>query len=136
MNKELNNVKLKMSEGLNWGQVVLDFLAEDIGISKDLAFRLGSLLGSGLNKGSVCGAITSAYIALGLKYGNDMSLTKQKMKEFDKEFLELNQYFTCEELLGANVTIPGEREKIIASGIKGKVCPKAISTSIEILKKL
>ncbi len=115
---------------------MLDFLAEDIGISKDLAFRLGSLLGSGLNKGSVCGAITSAYISLGLKYGSDLPLTKEKMKEFDKEFLKLNEHTTCEDLLGANVTIPEKREKIIASGIKRKVCPKAISTSIEILKKL
>lgn len=115
---------------------MLDHYAEDIGISKEFASRMGTLLGSGLNLASTCGAVTSAYLLLGIKYGEDSNLTKEKMREFNEKFLEENDSLNCEELLGKNITLPGNREELVKSGKKDKICPKAILNSIEILKKI
>ncbi|WP_100065450.1 C-GCAxxG-C-C family protein [Miniphocaeibacter massiliensis] len=115
---------------------MLDYYAEDIGISKELFTNMGSLLGAGLNSANICGAVSAAYLILGVKYGSNKKIVKEKMKEFNEEFLYLNSSKECKELLGEDVTLPGIREKLVENGIKDKVCPRAVSTSINILKKL
>lgn len=129
-------LEFKSINKLNWGQVVIDYFTEDIGISKDLGKRLGSLLGSGLNMGSTCGAATGAYIVLGVKYGNDNEIVKEKMKKFNAKFIEYNKYNNCSELLDGNPTISGENEIITKKGLKDTICPKAIASSINILKEI
>lgn len=129
-------LEVKNRNGLNWGQVVIDFFTEDIGISKDLGKRIGALLGSGLNKGSTCGAITGAYIVIGTKYGNNNEKAKEMMKIFNNSFIEDNKYYNCFELLGGNPTIPKDNKIISEKGLKDTVCPKAMLSSINILKKI
>lgn len=132
----IDYVNKKMAEGLNWGQVVVDYFTKDIGISKEFAYKMAALLGSGLNLASTCGAVTGAYLVLGVEFGENTGYTKEKMREFNEEFIKENKYFNCLDLLGYNMTIPKERQMAVDSGIKGHICPKAVASSINILEKI
>lgn len=129
-------IREKMTSGYNCSQVVVDYFADDIGISRDLAKNMASLFGSGMNMESICGGVTGAYLVLGIKYGDNILLAKEKMKEFNDSFSKLNKSNNCFELLGYHMTIPEEREEATTTGIKDKICTKAVASSIEILETL
>ena len=50
-------------------QAVLAAFAEELGMTKEQALRVGACFGGGMCKAEVCGACTGALMALGLKYG-------------------------------------------------------------------
>ena len=50
----------------NCAQSVLATFAPEIGLTEEEAFRLGGPFGAGMHRGSVCGALTGALMALGL----------------------------------------------------------------------
>ena len=86
--------------------------------------------------GGICGAIAGAYIVLGVKYGEDNKVVKEKMKIFNDKFIENNKYYNCSELLGGNPTNTKENEIITQKGLKNTICPKSIASSINILNEI
>ena len=130
------------SKGCNCAQIVFSYFAEKNGLDINRAFKISSAFGGGMGKGDICGAITGAYMALGLIYGNDLenndrSILKQKLKEFDIEFEKISGERRCEDILGVNV---GDTEKVREFAKKNPdfkaVCPKLVINSINIIEKL
>ena len=87
-------------------QAVFAAFAEELGISEELALKIGACFGSGMRKGEVCGACTGALMALGLKYGqckeedNDSRIkTNEVTDKFISEFVKENGSFMCKEWL-------------------------------------
>lgn len=82
----------------NCSQSVFSVFAPDFGISKDLSLRLAGPLGAGIaRRQEMCGAVTGALLALGLKYGKGENGTDEDkkrayavaqdfMKDFETEF--------------------------------------------------
>ena len=63
----------------NCAQAVLMTFAQECGISEETAAGIGANFGSGMQMGSVCGAVTGGLMALGaMGYG----------KEYNKQFLD------------------------------------------------
>ena len=60
------------SKGCNCAQIVFSYFAEKNGLDINKALKISSAFGGGMGKGDICGAITGAYMALGLIYGNDL----------------------------------------------------------------
>lgn len=70
MNKHLEKaIELRNAEPMitNCAQAVLLAYSDELGISEETARKLGSNFAGGMKFGSVCGAITGAYMVLGLK---------------------------------------------------------------------
>lgn len=130
------------SKGCNCAQIVFSYFAEKNGLDINKALKISSAFGGGMGKGDVCGAITGAYMALGLIYGNDLensdrSILKEKIKEFDLEFQKISMERRCEDILGVNV---GDKEKVMEFAKKNPdfkaICPKLVINSINIIEKL
>lgn len=130
------------SKGCNCAQIVFSYFAEKNGLDINKALKITSAFGGGMGKGDICGAITGAYMALGLIYGNDLensdrSILKEKIKEFDLEFQKISMERRCEDILGVNV---GDKEKVMEFAKKNPdfkaVCPKLVINSINIIEKL
>lgn len=130
------------SKGCNCAQIVFSYFAEKNGLDINRALKISSAFGGGMGKGDICGAITGAYMALGLIYGNDLensdrSILKQKMKEFDIEFEKISNERRCEDILGVNVS---DTEKVREFAKKNPdfkaVCPKLVINSIKIIESL
>ena len=100
----------QFTEGIDCAQVVLRYFADDLGVDKELVTKIASPFTGGMYKGMTCGAVTGAYMVLGIKYGHSkpnegekkVELVK-KMFEFDTKFKEKQSTIICEEILGDNI---------------------------------
>ncbi|NLO47315.1 MAG: C_GCAxxG_C_C family protein [Clostridiales bacterium] len=129
--------------GYDCCQTVLSYCAEDLGMDEEDALKLGSGFGGGLHVGEVCGCVTGAVMALGLKYGFSEpkdDIGKQIMNartgEFIRRFKEENGALRCKELLGYDVSIPEEKAKIGEDGIIPQKCPGLVCSACRILDNM
>ena len=140
---------MKMSEkavecfnsGFNCSQSIFSVYGEQFGINSELALKITSGFGAGMGRlCETCGAVTGAFMVIGLKYGYispDNKEGKEKIysliREFSQRFKERNQSTCCEELLGTHM-VTGDKEKA-AQRVK-EICPKMVRDSAEILDEL
>ena len=91
----------------------------------------------------VCGAVTGAFIVLGLKYGKmraEDNEPKQKtyklVRKFAEKFKARNDSIICKDILECDISTPQglriAREKALFS----KVCPKFVQDAAEILEEM
>ena len=90
------------SEGCNCCQAVLMSCSEEFGLSEQQAYQLAAFFGAGMRRGEVCGAVTGALMALGLRYGDTNNRQCSKSKEFLKAFEEEFSSLICRQLLEKN----------------------------------
>lgn len=94
-------------EGYACSQSVLMAFAEESGLDMETAKRVSSTFGAGMGRlRKTCGALTGAFMAIGLKYGNtkpDDMKTKldsyTMVRELAKRFSEKHGTTECVELL-------------------------------------
>jgi len=92
-------------------QAILSAWCEDYGLDKETALKLSCGFAAGMARLShTCGAVTGAYLVIGLKHGKcqpDDNQAKEKtfalMQEFDKRFIEKYSSTNCQELLGVDL---------------------------------
>ena len=91
----------------NCAQAVFGALAGDIGISAEAALKCAACFGGGMRCGEVCGAVTGALMALGVRFGsakeNDpegKAAAYQRSVPFLNRFREKHGTVLCKELLG------------------------------------
>ena len=91
----------------NCTQAVVCAFCEDFGLSEVDGFRVAEAFGGGMGKmGGVCGAVTGAYIIMGLANcaADLQNPTKSKMetyadvRELTKKFEDMNTSVLCREL--------------------------------------
>ena len=124
-------------------QAVLAAFAEELGITREQALRVGACFGGGMCKAEVCGACTGALMALGLKYGmcEDGDLeSKQRANSYAVKFLDefarLNGSYICRELLGCDISTEENKAYARAKGLFATLCPKMIESAVLIAEKL
>ena len=99
-----------------------------------------SAFGGGIGRrGSLCGALTGAVMAIGMKYGTNEPVLEKRMQAYTlaREFYEqfVNEFGTpfCRELIGYDLTKHEELEKARASKVFEEKCPRFVEKAIEIL---
>ncbi len=136
-------VASNFSGSLNCCQSVVGAYAEECGLDRNTAFKLGACFGGGMKKGEVCGAVSGALMVLGLKKGyfnGSDTHGKDRASLYTQLFIDRYENnlgsITCKGLLGHDVSIPSERIKGQLEGVFDEVCPKAIETAIELLEEI
>jgi len=94
-------------EGYACSQSVLMAFAEESGLDIETAKKVSSTFGAGMGRlRKTCGALTGAFMSIGLKYGNTMpDDMKAKLDSYDmvrelaKRFTEKHGTTECGELL-------------------------------------
>lgn len=131
------------SEGFDCSQVVLSSVSSELGIDDVTAKKISACFGGGMFCGSTCGAITGALMAIGLKYGHSMPNTPEvkneniaKLMEFKGKFLEKYDSIICKELLGYDISVPEDMEKIMEKQLFTTFCPKLVEDVISTLKEV
>lgn len=108
--------------GWNCAQSVLASACEDYGLDSQTAYRLAAFFGGGMRRGEMCGAVTGALMALGLKYGDENNRQKLNSLKFLNAFQNEFGSCICREL--------------IPDGMKKKeLCPILIQYAAEYLEK-
>jgi len=127
--------------GFNCAQAILSTYGAQFGLDEKQALRLACGLGAGMGRLSqTCGAVSGAYLVLGLKHGQDSPENKDArektytlVREFDRRFREKNGTTVCAELVGAKLLsdhadYAQERTKT--------VCPQMVRDAAAVLEEL
>ncbi len=135
-----NQIGEKLNRGLNCSQRVFLEFSDRYGLGYKEAKAIAEAFGGGMARGATCGAVTGAYLVLGLEYGrgeeDSRVLTKSKVREFNTRFIERMGSLTCEDLLGGNISTEEGLREVRQNNRMDKICPKAIKTAIEILEEM
>ena len=90
--------------------------------------------------GETCGAVSGAYLLLGLKHGQYLPgdrAAKEKtyvsVQEFARLFEQRNNTTICREIIGIDL-INGDKE--IANERVWQICPKMVRDAAEIIEQL
>src|SRR3990172_6740256 len=92
----------------NCAQSVINAFCGDLGLEKSLALKLSLGFGGGMgHTGQTCGAVTAAYMVLGLRQSFNADNPKENrdkvyalVQEFNKRFINVNGSVNCSRLLG------------------------------------
>ena len=141
MKSKVNEVLAAFGGGLYCSQAVLSTYCEDLGLDKEAALKLSCGMAAGMARlSSTCGAVTGAYMVIGLKHGNCAPGDKEAIEktfaliqEFDKRFAEKNNTTNCRVLLGVDLRC-GDKE--LASQQVKAICPGLVKDAAEILEAL
>jgi C_GCAxxG_C_C family probable redox protein len=131
-------------QGYNCAQSVLLAMQEYYGIPDNkLIPKVATPFGGGIGKlGSICGALTGAVIAIGLKHGTNTTNPKKKEKSYNLarqlygQFAETCGSPFCKELIGYDLTKPEELEMIRKLNIRDKKCSHFVRKAVELLVDL
>jgi len=132
------------NNGFTCSSAVFSAFADDLGLSGDLAKKIGCGFGAGVSRtGNICGAVSGAILVIGLKYGKAKegdSAANEKTRElvrlFIDEFTEKNGSVNCTALLGYNLSDQDGYEHARAENLFRTRCPQYVKDAALILKKI
>lgn len=130
--------------GYNCAQSLLSSFGPEFGLSRDMALRMTTGLGAGINySGNICGAVLGAFMILGLKYGIDIpsdttgkEKTREMLDNFSRKFKETYPSLKCKEILGADVSKPKELERLRKENKFIDFCPHVVEIAAAIVEEL
>ena len=122
------------NEGFNCSQAILSTYCEALGLNRETALKLACGLGAGMGRlQETCGAVSGAYLVIGLKCGNDKEKIYALVREFARRFEARNKTANCRALLGVDL-ISGDKQA--ATERVKRVCPKMVQDAAKILESI
>jgi C_GCAxxG_C_C family probable redox protein len=145
--KRMDNVQKAtecFKEGFSCSQAILSAFSEYFGLDKTTALKISQSFGGGMaHMGETCGAVTGAFMVIGLKHGRiraDDDQAKEKTYELVQEFVQkfrlAHGSIVCKELLGYDLGQEEEAKKAQEKHLFDELCPKLVRTAAEILEEL
>lgn len=143
MNKT-ENARATFRKGFNCSQAVLSAFGEEFGLDPVMAYKVAAAFGGGMgHMGETCGAVTGAFMVIGLKYGmtvadgsQSQAETFRQVREFVEKFKSLNGSIVCREILGVDINDNEAFREAMKKGIPQKICPKLVQDAAEIVERL
>ena len=143
----MNRVERALScfeEGFSCSQAMLSTYGPELGLDRETALMVATAFGGGMGRmGATCGAVTGAFMVIGLKYGRtrvEDEETKEKayslVREFADRFESRNGSIVCRELLGYDIGTPEERELAREQGLFASLCPRFVRDAAEIIERI
>jgi C_GCAxxG_C_C family probable redox protein len=147
MSAKIELAKQYRERGYGCSQTVLATFAQDHGLSEEAALRISAGFGSGMGRMcEVCGALTGAFMVIGLKYGTAVTddakngtskeTTYRLVADLARNFEEKNGSIYCRELIGHDLADPEERALVAQMGLSTTICRKLILDSVELLEDM
>lgn len=135
---------LKMfGEGYDCSQIVLQQFCEELNMSKEETLKIAACFGGGMWHGETCGCVSGSLMALGMKYADTKPNAKEQKEallkikaEFEEKFCQENGSCICKEILGYDLSKEEEMAKIMEEKLLETKCPKVVTSTCKILKKM
>jgi len=132
------------NEGFSCSQAVLSAYSDLFNLDRNTALKISQPFGGGIaHQGETCGAVSGAFLVIGLKYGRTQAedleareKTYEKILDFIDQFALKNGSNVCKELLGCDISTPEGFQKAEDAGLFETLCPKLIQSSIKILENI
>lgn len=124
----------------NCAQTVFSLFAKDLHLDEKIALKIASGFGGGMACAETCGAVTGAYMVIGMKHGHATSNTEEKantkmmIQKFNDEFKKEHGSLICKELTGFDISTPEGASEAHLEGVFQNKCPMYIRTACNILE--
>ncbi len=134
----------KFRNGFNCSQAVLSVYAEEFGLCRETALKIACGFGGGMGRMALTyGAVTGAFMVIGLKYGN-VDANEKEIKEktyglvrgFAHRFEKRNGSSICRELLGCDISKPDGLRSAKENDLFASVCPGLVQDAVGILEEM
>ena len=130
-------------KGYNCAQAVFTAFCDVMGLEEEAALRLSSSFGGGMGRmREVCGAVSGAFMVLGMLYGySDLDPESKKahyalIRGAAEKFKEQTGSIICRELLsgaGVDSSAGGEPEKRTEAYYKKRPCRELVEIAAQIV---
>jgi C_GCAxxG_C_C family probable redox protein len=132
------------ASGFSCSQSVLAAFGPSLGLDEDTCLRIASPFGAGMGRmQETCGAVTGAFMAIGLKYGKGLSGSSEDKdrsyalaRELSRLFCEKHGTMRCRDLLGCDMNTNEGRKHIQEKDLFKTLCPLYVKEAVQILEKL
>jgi C_GCAxxG_C_C family probable redox protein len=133
-----------MTGGFNCSQAILSTYGEALGLDRKVARKLAAGFGAGMGRmAGVCGAVTGAFMVLGLKSGPTVAEDKeakerayQLVQEFSRRFTARNGSTICKNLLSCDISTVDGLASARERRLFATTCPKMVRDAAEILEEV
>jgi C_GCAxxG_C_C family probable redox protein len=125
----------------NCAQTVFSLFAPELGIDEKTALKIASGFGGGMACAETCGAVTGAYMVIGMKQGHstsnpdDKAKTKMLIRKFNEKFKEAHGSLICKQLTGFDISTPEGSDAAHKEGVFDTKCPAFLKTACKILEE-
>jgi C_GCAxxG_C_C family probable redox protein len=130
-------------EGYRCSQAVLAAFAQDFDLDVHLARRISLPLAGGSGVGGECGAVSAAYLVIGLKYGfahpgdgEGVAAIIAKTKAFADKFKFLHREIDCPKLIELDVFSEEGHRTFVEKNIKAEACARFVGDAVKILEEM
>jgi C_GCAxxG_C_C family probable redox protein len=130
-------------QGYNCSQAILAAYAEPSDLGRKTALKIACGFGGGMRMAETCGAVTGAFMVIGLKYGatdaedkNAKEKTYELVREFAEKFNSRNSSVICKELLGCDISTREGAKIAKENNLSASLCPKMIRDAAEIIEEM
>ncbi|GAK60736.1 hypothetical protein U27_00634 [Candidatus Vecturithrix granuli] len=130
--------------GLNCSQSVCAAYAEQFGLDRELALKVSAGFGGGMGRmAQTCGAVSGAFMVLGLKYGTTdpedkaaKEHTYERVRAFADQFTARQGSLLCRELLDVDISTAEGLQYAREQKFFTERCPAFIKTAADILAEM
>jgi C_GCAxxG_C_C family probable redox protein len=129
--------------GAACSQAIAGTYGPSFGLPREQAVKLSAGFAGGMRLAQTCGAVTGAFMVLGLKYaGPDCDQREKRervynaISRFAMRFNERNHTLICKDLLGCDISTPEGQRQAGAQGLFRTICPKLVQDAAEILEDM
>jgi C_GCAxxG_C_C family probable redox protein len=131
-------------EGFSCSQAVAAAFAEDLGLERETALRISQPFGGGIGKsGDWCGAVTGAFLVIGLKHGRvkaedtiSRDRTYALVQEFIRRFKARHVHLKCRDLLDCDISTPEGQKKAEELNLHATRCEEYVRDAADILEEI
>lgn len=131
-------------DGNSCSQAVFSTYTAEFGLDYETSLKIACPFGGGMGRmGETCGAVTGAFMVIGLKYGGvnpDDKISRDKttalVNEFANQFKQRNGTLLCHELLDFEKGDLNGLDSAKEKGLASTVCPGLVKHAVEILEKI
>ena len=127
---------------LNCAQSVLVSYAKELNLNEMTALRISAGFGGGMAMAETCGAVTGAYMVLGMKAqceGKNIqeikAETKVAVKKFNELFIARHGSLKCKKLLGVDISTTEGSSEANEKNLFNTICSNLVGSAAEILEK-
>jgi C_GCAxxG_C_C family probable redox protein len=127
--------------GCACSQAVLGTYGPRFGLNEDEAMRVSAGFAGGMRMAETCGAVTGAFMVLGLAYCDGKCRTAEgrkrayeKVVSFAEEFKARHESLACRELLGCDISTPEGARLATEKGLFRSECPELVRSAAELVE--
>ena len=143
----MNRVELAVAcfeDGFSCSQAVFSTYATQLGLNRETALKIAGAFGGGMgNMGETCGAVTGAFMVIGLKHSRSIAEDSQSrektnslVREFVDKFKSRNGSILCRELLGYDLNTPEGTGMVREKKLRDTLCTRFVRDAAEIIEQI